>query len=108
MLRPAIEKAALEKIACSEPMVPDVAFSKDNWQKYSFYVCPYHDQGLIPFKMINGNDTGVHITAGLPFIRTSVDHGTAKDIFNKNRANPGSMVDAIKLAINLCALKKGE
>jgi 4-hydroxythreonine-4-phosphate dehydrogenase len=51
--------------------------------------------------MIHGQDMGVHMTLGLPFVRTSVDHGTAKDIFNKNKANPGSMIDAIKWAMQL-------
>jgi 4-hydroxy-L-threonine phosphate dehydrogenase PdxA len=80
------------------PLSPDAAFMKENWKQYSLYVCCYHDQGLIPFKMIHGQDDGVHVTVGLPFIRTSVDHGTAKDIFGKNRANPQSMLAAIKLA----------
>lgn len=83
------------------PLVPDVAFIKENWSKYSFYVAQYHDQGLIPFKMIHGFDSGVHLTLGLPLHRTSVDHGTAKDIFGKNRANPRSMMEAIKWGVQL-------
>ena len=51
--------------------------------------------------MIHGQDSGVHITLGLPFLRTSVDHGTAKDIFNKNKANANSMRDAIELNLQL-------
>ena len=57
----------------------------------------YHDQGLIPFKMIHFND-GVNTTIGLPIIRTSVDHGTAYDIVGKGKANPGSLLAAIKMA----------
>ena len=83
------------------PLVPDVAFLKKNWSAYSVFVCLYHDQGLIPFKMHHGQDCGVHLTLGLPFIRTSVDHGTAFNIFNKNIANPNSMLEAIKLGIEL-------
>ncbi len=83
------------------PLVPDAAFLKANWNRYSVYLCGYHDQGLIPFKAIHGQDSGVHVTLGLPFIRTSVDHGTAKEIFGKNRANPSSMIEALKLAKNL-------
>ncbi len=64
------------------------------------YVSFYHDQGLIPFKMAHGF-AGFHYTMGLPFIRTSVDHGTAKEIFNKNKANPESMSDAILAALTL-------
>lgn len=83
------------------PLVPDAAFLKKNWARYSLYVCLYHDQGLIPFKMHHGQDSGVHLTLGLPFIRTSVDHGTAFDLFNKNIANPTSMVEAINLNLKL-------
>ncbi|MFN3455230.1 MAG: PdxA family protein [Pseudobdellovibrio sp.] len=89
------------QFAFSKPLPPDAAFLKENWSKYAFFLCQYHDQGLIPFKMIHGQDSGVHITLGLPFIRTSVDHGTAKDIYNKNLANPNSMIDAIKLNLKL-------
>lgn len=81
------------------PIVPDAAFLKKNWGKYSLFVCPYHDQGLIPFKMIHGFDEGVHLTLGLPFVRTSVDHGTAKDIYGKDMAQAGSMLSAILLAL---------
>ncbi|MFZ3230095.1 MAG: 4-hydroxythreonine-4-phosphate dehydrogenase PdxA [Pseudobdellovibrio sp.] len=83
------------------PLVPDAAFLKKNWAKYSVYICMYHDQGLIPFKLVHGQDSGVHITMGLPFVRTSVDHGTAFDIYNKNLANPASMLDAIHLNLKL-------
>lgn len=83
------------------PLVPDAAFLKKNWKLYSVFVCLYHDQGLIPFKMQHGQDSGVQLTLGLPFIRTSVDHGTAFDLFNKNVANANSMFEAIKLGIKL-------
>ena len=83
------------------PIVPDAAFLKKNWSRYSLFVCLYHDQGLIPFKSQHGQDSGVHITMGLPFLRTSVDHGTANEIFNKDVANPKSMIDAIKLNLQL-------
>ncbi len=63
-------------------------------------VCMYHDQGLIPFKMLYFEE-GVNITLGLPFIRTSPDHGTAFDIAGKGKADPTSMIEAIKLAIRL-------
>ncbi|MFN9068104.1 MAG: PdxA family protein, partial [Bdellovibrionales bacterium] len=83
------------------PLPPDVAFKKENWPLYSVFVCPYHAQGLIPFKLVHGADSGYHLTFGLPFVRTSVDHGTAFDIFGKNRANPSSMIDAIKACLAL-------
>jgi 4-hydroxythreonine-4-phosphate dehydrogenase len=81
------------------PLVPDAAFLKSNWSRFSIYICSYHDQGLIPFKMVHGFSSGVHITLGLPFLRVSVDHGTAKDIFKLNTADCGSMYEALKLAI---------
>lgn len=89
----------------SEFLVPDVAFQQSNWRRFSAYLCPYHDQGLIPFKMIHGQQSGAHLTLGIPIVRTSVDHGTAKDIFAKNIATPNSMIDALKLCINLCKAK---
>ena len=58
----------------------------------------YHDQGMIPIKLL-AFDSSVNITLGLPFVRTSVDHGTAFDIAGKNIANPGSMKQAIRLAV---------
>lgn len=81
------------------PLVPDAAFQKPNWSKYSFFVCLYHDQGLIPFKLVHGQDSGIQLSLGLPFLRTSVDHGTAKDIYDLNQANPNSMVEAIKFCL---------
>ena len=88
------------------PLVPDAAFLPQNWQRHSVYVVPFHDQGLIPFKLVHGFEGGVHLTLNLPFVRTSVDHGTAKDIFGLGKANPGSMKDAITTAIRLLREKK--
>lgn len=82
------------------PLSPDAAFLSQNWSKYSVFVCPYHDQGLIPFKMVHGTH-GFHLTFGLNFIRTSVDHGTAFDIYGKNKADSSSMQDAIKACIEM-------
>jgi 4-hydroxythreonine-4-phosphate dehydrogenase len=66
----------------------------------------YHDQGLIPFKTISF-ETGINYTAGLPFVRTSPDHGTAYDIAGKNEADPTSMQHAIYLAKDIVAQRKG-
>jgi 4-hydroxy-L-threonine phosphate dehydrogenase PdxA len=84
-----------KKRGLTGPLSPDAAFLKSNWNKYSVYIAAYHDQGLIPFKLVHGQETGFHISLGLPFLRTSVDHGTANDIFGKNIANPASMKEAI-------------
>lgn len=83
------------------PLVPDAAFLPAMQNKYAVFVCPYHDQGLIPFKLVHGFDSGVHVTMGLPFVRTSVDHGTAKELFGLDQAKHGSMKDAIETAIAL-------
>ncbi|UXR65725.1 4-hydroxythreonine-4-phosphate dehydrogenase PdxA [Bdellovibrio bacteriovorus] len=99
-----LEFAKEKKIPVEGPLVPDAAFFPANWGRYSVYLCLYHDQGLIPFKMIHGQDSGVHMTLGIPFIRTSVDHGTAKDIFGQNKANPNSMIDAVRWAVKLARL----
>lgn len=88
------------------PISADGAFLKKNWSSFSTYMALYHDQGLVPFKTIHGQDSGVHITLGLPFVRTSVDHGTAKELFNKNRAVHLSMRDAILYNIRLTQGKK--
>lgn len=96
-----IKKAAADNINIEGPLVPDVCFQSSELKKYSIYVANYHDQGLIPFKMLHDENRGVHLSLGLPFLRTSVDHGTAKDIFNKNKANYYSMLEALKLATNI-------
>lgn len=98
-------QAALRAPDVLGPLVPDTAFLPDQWKKYSVYVCPYHDQGLIPFKLVHGFDEGVHLTLGLPFVRTSVDHGTAKELFGQDKAKYGSMREAIELAMALRSAK---
>lgn len=102
---PVIKKMKQRKIKLSTPLVPDVCFQEKERKKHSFYVASYHDQGLIPFKMLHGTESGIQFSLGLPFIRTSVDHGTAKDIFGKNKAHSGSMEEAIKTAIKLAKAK---
>jgi len=82
------------------PIAPDAAFLPSKWKYYSAYVCCYHDQGLIPFKTIHATKA-VHVSLGLPIIRTSVDHGTAKEIFGKNKADFLSMKMAIDSALKL-------
>jgi 4-hydroxythreonine-4-phosphate dehydrogenase len=94
-------EAARQKIPTEGALVPDAAFLKPNWKKYSVYLAMYHDQGLIPFKLVHGQESGVHVSIGLPFVRTSVDHGTAKDLFGKGKALPFSMRDAIQACIRM-------
>jgi 4-hydroxythreonine-4-phosphate dehydrogenase len=97
---PAIKKAHQEGISVSGPFPPDIVFNKAYKGDLDIIVCMYHDQGLIPLKMI-AFDKGVNLTLGLPFIRTSPDHGTAYDIAWKGIANPSSMIEAIKVAAKL-------
>jgi len=94
---PAIRQANREGIPVSGPYPPDTIFHKAYQGEIDIVVCMYHDQGLIPLKMI-AFDKGVNVTIGLPFIRTSPDHGTAYDIAWQGTANPSSMIEAIKLA----------
>lgn len=81
------------------PLPGDSAFIPANLEKVGVFMASYHDQGLIPFKMLHGFDEGVHVTLGLPFLRTSVDHGPAKELFGKDRAKFGSMKEALELAV---------
>ena len=103
--KPVLSKMKKRKVQLTEPLVPDVCFQEKYWNQYSYYVASYHDQGLIPFKMAHGPISGVQVSLGLPFVRTSVDHGTAKDIFGKNKANEPSMKKAIEVAMNLVQKK---
>jgi len=81
----------------SGPFVPDAFFANKLYKKFDFVLGMYHDQVLIPFKLLNFN-TGVNFTAGLPIIRTSPDHGTAFDIAQMGIADSGSMIQAFYLA----------
>lgn len=82
------------------PLSSDVLFYQAYTGVFDAEICMYHDQGLIPLKMIS-RGTGVNITLGLPFVRTSPDHGTAYDIAGSFKADPGSMRKAIELADQL-------
>jgi 4-hydroxythreonine-4-phosphate dehydrogenase len=97
---PAIKHARREGIPVAGPYPPDTIFHKAYHGEFDIVVCMYHDQGLIPLKMIAFHK-GVNVTVGLPLIRTSPDHGTAYDIAWKDMANPSSMIEAIKLAAKL-------
>jgi len=97
---PAVKEAIKERIPVSGPYPPDTIFHKAYKGDVDIVVCMYHDQGLIPLKMI-AFDKGVNVTIGLPFVRTSPDHGTAYDIAWKGVANPLSMIEAIKVAAML-------
>lgn len=97
---PAIEDAKRQGIPVAGPYPPDTVFHKAYKGELDIIVCMYHDQGLIPLKMI-AFEGGVNVTVGLPILRTSPDHGTAYDIAWKGIANPLSMLEAIKIATRL-------
>ena len=101
VIMPAIARATSEGVNVSGPLVPDTAFihhlRSDELPAFDAYVAMYHDQGLIPFKMM-AFDTGVNVTMGLPFIRTSPDHGTAFGLAWQGRASAESFLSAIRLA----------
>jgi 4-hydroxythreonine-4-phosphate dehydrogenase len=97
---PAIRNLQNKGLSVDGPYPPDVVFYKALKGEFDIVVCMYHDQGLIPFKMLSF-DSGVNVTVGLPIIRTSPDHGTAFDIAWQNKANPKSMIEAIKLAAKM-------
>ncbi|MGB0766764.1 MAG: 4-hydroxythreonine-4-phosphate dehydrogenase PdxA [Phycisphaeraceae bacterium] len=98
LIRPAIDVAVKAGIDARGPFPADALFNPPNLAKYDLFVAMYHDQGLIPVKML-AFDSAVNTTLGLPIIRTSPDHGTAFDIVGKNKANPGSMKAALQHAI---------
>ena len=82
------------------PLPADTMFHAAARQSYDVAICMYHDQALIPIKTLDF-DRGVNVTLGLPFVRTSPDHGTAFDIAGKGIASPASMIEAIRLAARL-------
>jgi 4-hydroxythreonine-4-phosphate dehydrogenase len=102
---PAVQQAKREGFDVHGPLPPDTLFYHAANGRYDVVVCMYHDQGLIPFKMIHFTD-GVNTTLGLPIIRTSVDHGTAYDIAGTGSADPGSLAAAITMAAEQAVYKR--
>jgi 4-hydroxythreonine-4-phosphate dehydrogenase len=97
---PAVNLAKSEGLQIEGPLPPDTAFLPNRISNTDAYICMYHDQGLIPFKMLSFED-GVNVTLGLPIVRTSPDHGTAFDLAWTGRANPSSMRAATLYATRL-------
>jgi 4-hydroxythreonine-4-phosphate dehydrogenase len=105
IISPAIELAKLEGIQVTGPYPGDTMFDAGSLDQVDAYIAMYHDQGLAPFKFVAFGG-GVNMTLGLPIIRTSVDHGTALDIAGKGIADPGSMLEALRLGYQLAVHKK--
>ncbi len=100
VIMPAVAALQREGIDATGPYPPDTLFTETARGTYDAAVCMYHDQGLIPLKTLDIAG-GVNVTLGLPIIRTSPDHGTAFDIAGQGRANPGSLVAALRMAAEL-------
>jgi 4-hydroxythreonine-4-phosphate dehydrogenase len=97
VILPAVEESCEKGLLVEGPFPPDTVFFKAAQGEYDAVVCMYHDQGLIPFKLLHFDD-GVNVTLGLPIVRTSVDHGTAYDIAGTGTADPSSLTHAVELA----------
>jgi 4-hydroxythreonine-4-phosphate dehydrogenase len=100
VVRPAVERLIADGIDARGPLPADTMFHEAARQTYDAALCMYHDQALIPIKTL-AFDHAVNVTLGLPFIRTSPDHGTAFDIAGTGKANPSSLIAALKLAARL-------
>jgi 4-hydroxythreonine-4-phosphate dehydrogenase len=102
IIGPAIAKLREEGLDISGPHSADTLFHAAARARYDVAVCMYHDQALIPLKTL-AFDTGVNVTLGLPFVRTSPDHGTAFDIAGTGRASPASFLAALRLAARMAS-----
>jgi 4-hydroxythreonine-4-phosphate dehydrogenase len=104
IIAPAIARLAKEGISASGPHAADTLFHPEARKRFDVVIGMYHDQVLAPIKTI-AFDRAVNVTLGLPFVRTSPDHGTAFDIAGSGRANPASLLAALKLAARLATAK---
>ena len=104
VIAPAIERARMEHVDASGPYPGDTVFLRASRGEFDAVVATYHDQGLIPVKLLAFGQA-VNVTIGLPIIRTSVDHGTAFDIAGRGTADPASLIEAVLLAARLAALR---
>lgn len=106
MIRPLVARLAAEGLSVTGPWPADTMFHAQARAGYDAAVCAYHDQALIPIKTIDFAG-GVNVTLGLPFVRTSPDHGTAYDIAGKGVADPSSLIAALRLARDMVAARAG-
>jgi 4-hydroxythreonine-4-phosphate dehydrogenase len=105
VLAPAVAAARARGIDVSGPFPADTVFVRASRGEFDCVIACYHDQGLIPVKLLAFGHA-VNVTIGLPIIRTSVDHGTAFDIAGKGVADPGSMIEAVKLAAHMAMARE--
>jgi 4-hydroxythreonine-4-phosphate dehydrogenase len=102
IVKPAVDILRAEGVRVTGPLPADTMFHDAARKSYDCAICMYHDQALIPVKTLAFDDA-VNVTLGLPFVRTSPDHGTAFDIAGTGRANPSSLIAALRLAARLAA-----
>lgn len=102
LIAPAIAAARAEGIDARGPFAPDTVFMRARRGEFDLVIAMYHDQGLIPVKYL-GVERGVNVTLGLPFVRTSPDHGTAFDIAGQGRADAASLIAAFEMARRLAS-----
>jgi 4-hydroxythreonine-4-phosphate dehydrogenase len=102
VIAPAVAQLQAAGIDATGPLPPDTVFWRAARGEFDVVVCMYHDQGLIPLKLLHFDD-GVNVSLGLPVIRTSVDHGTAYDLAGTGQANPASMIAAVKMAAEMAS-----
>ena len=106
IMAPAAARLRREGIDIRGPLSADTLFHAEARARYDAALCPYHDQALIPVKMLDFHNT-VNVTLGLPIVRTSPDHGTALDIAGTGRARPDSLIAALKLAHEMAERRQG-
>jgi len=107
VIAPAVAALRAEGIDAKGPLSADTLFHEDARTRYDAALCMYHDQALIPVKTLAFHDT-VNVTLGLPFVRTSPDHGTALDIAGKGVARPDSLIAAIRLAAEIAGRRAAQ
>jgi 4-hydroxythreonine-4-phosphate dehydrogenase len=102
LIAPAVAEARAAGIDANGPLPADTIFAPARLKEVDCVLAMYHDQGLPVLKYASFG-RGVNVTLGLPFVRTSVDHGTALDLAGTGKADPGSLIEAVKLAIDLAS-----
>ena len=104
LIAPVIARLRDEGLAITGPLPADTMFHPAARARYDAAICMYHDQALIPIKTLDFAG-GVNVTLGLPFIRTSPDHGTAFDIAGQGKADPSSLIAALRMAREMAAAR---
>lgn len=107
IIRPVCERLQAVGMDITGPLPADTMFHAEARARYDVAIAMYHDQALVPIKTL-AFDRGVNVTLGLPFVRTSPDHGTAFDIAGKGIANPRSMIEALRMAWAMAQARAGQ